>query len=683
MVIQGLFLTTNMFKIPSNNRFNQTNESDLFGNIEYTKNINFDELGYLKLSPRCISLLNSEDDTNFNLPISLGRVSFGDVYIATAENPYILDISDSNCSLIEDTDNGDDSPPNLTFDSHGKWWISRWHVTTDTALFYKTVSNGDWTDTSVSLTTGKTHPIELFEKANTLMVGNGNSVKQLDTSYSTGSLAQLTISSDYEITHLAYNNNYIAIGTKLSDTVDGQNKDASLFIWDGSASSANEAHKVGSDMVVGLAPYKSSFVILTRKGELKYFNGGGFDVIASFPVYFKNLIWGDFINRQAYGDTIIVEGDRIYINIKSQILDDNLKNYCEQMPGGIWCYDPKIGLYHRYSGSISQGTFLYVQSSGVNTTTNTATVYSISSYPTSPTIPETGNPVKVLTTTIGGLTQGEIYYLIKASSTEFKIASTKENALALIPIDLTSTGSNSLFLAIDEKDFGQSLTGRSGGMGFFGHKTFAYENILFGGDYIEEGGSQYSFLNMSVSKFKNIGYIITSKLNSSEIEDNILKGYIKYRPLKSTDIIEIKYKNKDYINIPVVASCTATSSTVLTTTDNIADAYAFSDDLECEIIMGAGSGQMVKVSSITYNTGTYTITLESALDGVSASDLLDIKLDNWTSIITIDTDSSPDNWQEFSIAKNSKWIKFKVVLNGSDITIEELQILNKTQIKSV
>lgn len=679
MEIQGLFLITNMPKIPNNNRFNQTNQSDLFGNIEYTKNINFDELGYMKLSPRCVSLLNSEDDTNFNLPVAIGRVSFGDFYVATAENPYILDISDSNCSLIEDTDNGNDTPPNLTFDSHGKWWVNRWHVTTDTALFYKTVSNGDWTDTSVSLTSGKVHPIEAFEKANTLMVGNGNAVKQLNTSYATTSLAQLTISSDYEVTQLAYNNNYLAIGTKLSDTAEGQNKEASLFIWDGSASSANEAHKVGSDMIVGLAPYKSSFVILTRKGELKYFNGGGFDNIASFPVYFKNLIWGDFINRQAFGDNIVVEGDRIYINIKSEILDDNLKTYSEQMPGGIWCYDPQIGLYHRYSGSISQGTVLYVQSSGVDTSLDKMTVYTTSSYPTSPTIPITGSPVKVLSTTIGGLKQGEIYYIIKSSSTEFKLATTKENAIALIPINLTSTGGNSLFLTVDEKDFGQALTERTGGIGFFGHKTFAYENLIFGGDYIEEGGSQYSYLNMSVAKFRNIGYAVTKKIQSSKITDILQKIFTKYRPLKSDDIITIKYKEKDYIGFPEIASCTATSNTILTTTTYIPYADAYTEEMECEVIQGAGSGQMVKITSIEESGGTYTITLDEELVGVDASDTLVIKIDTWKALGTI-TSSDDSNWKELSYdGKESKFVKYKIVLDGSDITVEEFSAVNTTQ----
>lgn len=676
-----------MYKIPKSDthKFSQTNQSDLFGNIHYTKNINFDEDGYLKLSPRTLSIINSEDDTDFNLATSFGRYSEGDVYIATTENPFILDIADGTTTLIKDTDSGDDTPPTMATGTRGRWWQSKWHITTNTKLYYKTVSNGDWTDTGITaLTTGITHPLCVFEKSNTLLVGNGNTVRQLDTSYATTSLAQLTISSDYEIVDIVYNNNQACIITRLSSTTEGQGKEAGVFIWDGSASSANYMYGCGADALIAVVPYKSSFAMITRTGQILYYNGGGFDELASFPVFFKDIEWGNFLNALGRGDMMKVDGNIIYININNSITTNDLGTYEESMIGGVWVYDPNVGLYHRYSPSVSEMTILSCEQAGVNTTTNTITVYNSFSYPTSPTIPTTGNPVKVISSTIGGLVAGEIYYIIKASTTTFKLASSYANAIAMTPVDLTSTGgAYSYFMTMELKDYGQSKATTAGGIGLFGGKAYSYENILFGSSLKDtNSSSDYQHLNISVAGFKNIGYAIIPKLLSDGVEDNIIKGYIKYRPLKSTDTIEIKYKNKEYLGLPDIADCTATSSTVLTTTSLISEADTFTGELECEVISGAGAGQMVKVSSITESGGTYTITLETALEGVSTSDLLSVKLDNWTTLITI-TNNDTDNWKEFSLAKNSKWTKLKVVLAGSDVTIEELQVLNRPHLKSV
>lgn len=676
-----------MYIIPDKDthKFSQTNQSDLFGNISISKSVNFDEEGYLKLSSRSVSLINSETDTNFNISTGFGRVSTGTFYIATTENPYILALADGTSSLIQDTDSGGVAAPTLSFDTYGKWWEAKWHVTTATALFYKTVSNGDWTNTGISaLTSGKAHPIESFEKANTLMVGNGNTVRQYNTSYATTSLAQLTINSDYEIISMTYNNNFLGIATRLSDTVTGENKEAQFLTWDGSASSPNASYSVGSDSILGMIAYKSSFVILTRDGQLKYFNGGGFDTLASFPAYFKRLDWGTFISQITYGDTLKVDGDNIYINVLSTATDNDLNTYNESQLGGIWCYDPQIGLYHRQAPSISQMTIFAVEQAGVNTTSNTFTVYSGFSLPASVTLPETGNPIRAIQTTIGGLTQGDMYYIIKSSATTFKLASSYANAIALTPIDITSTGGSfSNFATINVKDFGISRNPRTGGISIFGSKAYVYDDVIFGGEYYDtNSASQYAHLNISVPEFKNIGYFVTTKIASPVIEDNVTKLFAKYRPLKTDDKIIIKYKNKEIVGLPSYADCTATSNTVLTTTSNISKAYGYTGDLECEILSGAGAGQMSKVTSITENAGTYTVTIEDEMIGVSASDSLYIKLDNWSYLYTIDS-TNPEDWQEIPLAKVSKWTKFKVILEGSGVTIEELQIINNNYISSV
>lgn len=668
-----------MIKIPSVGKFNQPNNSDLFGNIWYSKNLNFDEEGYLKLSDRAVSLISSKVDTEFNIPTALGRYSGGDFFIAAVEHPYILSIADSGGSIAQDTDSDGDAAPDMSFSTTGIWFNNKWNITTSTKLYTKAISTGNWTDQSVSLTTGVSHPLCAFEKAGTILVGNANEVKQFDTSYAAGTLAQLTISAGYEVIGIAYNNNQAGIITRLASTVEGQNKEAGFFLWDGSESSANSMYAVGSDACVAIAPYKSSFVIITRTGELLYFNGGGFDKLASFPTYFNDVIWGDLLNRDMYGDSIKVDGDVIYINISNDITDENKKTFSETMLGGIWCYDPVIGLYHKISPSNSQAVMMSVAAEDINTTTGTFTT----SFLIGSTVPDTGTPVKILNTTNGGgITEGKMYWIIKVSSNAFKLASTKANAIALIPLTITAA-SNTTLMGLALKDYGATKVERMGAVALMGTKQYAYSDFIFGGEvYDTNSTSNYGHLNITVADFKNIGYFITPKIASQNVEDNFQKLFIKYRPLDTDDKIIIKYKDKEYIDLPEQGSCTVVSSTSFTTTDDLYQSYIATTDLECEIVSGSGAGQMSKVASITYLTGTYTVTVEDEIDGWVAADRCYVKIDNWKTMDTI-TSADSQNWKEIPITTNSKWLKVKVVLEGSAIAIEELQIITQPHIPSV
>lgn len=664
-----------MIKIPSTNKkYSQTNKSDLLGNIWYTKNINFDEEGYIKLSPRAISLLTEQTDGNLGLPVSFGRVSEGEFNISTLDREFSLTIGDFTGAINITTDGGS-GVPSLSSYTYGLWFNKLWHVTTSTKLWYKTQSSGAWTDSGISLTSGVSHPLCGFEKSGTLLVGNGNAIKQIDTSYSVGSYSQLTISSDYEIIGIAYNNNQAAIATRLASTVEGENKEAGLFIWDGSESSANAMYKVGSDACLAVFPYKSSFVVLTRSGQLKYFNGGGFEDLASFPVYYKDVVWGDFINKLSYGDNIKVDGDLIYININSTINGLGY-DFIEEMSGGIWVYDPSIGLYHRTSPSISETTAIYSRAEDFDLTNNKISVYT---YDIGSSMPETGNPVVCLSSGSTDFVYGNVYWIIKSSPTQYKLATSKENALSMIGIDLTNSGIVE-FLTINLKDYSQSFTGKSGGISFFGSKAYSHDDFIFGSEtYDYNSTTKYDNLNITIPQLRNIGYYITPKISSSVIEDSYKNIFNKFKPLNKDSSIIIKYKTKEYLGLPTIADCSVISSTVITTTEDISKAYnlfsTIGEDIECEIIAGSGGGQMSKVSSITYDTGTYTITLEDIIDGFASGDKCTIKLDNWTTIGTA-TNSDTMNWKENTISSKSKWIKFKVILDGYDITMEELQINN-------
>lgn len=675
-------------KIPQQAQFSQANRSDLFGNLWYTKSVNLDEEGYLKLSNRAVSILSQDDDSNLGLPLSWGRNGTSSFLLATSTNPYKI-VVDENTGInnSQDTDSGN---PGLFINSRGKWWQNRWHVTTQTSVFSKTGTT--WTDRAVALTTGKIHAFEVFRNKVSACITNGNTVILIDTSY--GVTTTLTLPTDYEAIGLSYSNNKMAIITRLSSTASSQNQEAYFFVWDGASTAANQGFGIGSDVILAITPYKSSWVILTRTGELKYFNGGGFETLVQLPYDYYSLDLGDSVNLDLNGDVLQVEGDLIYLNMNNNLnsFGDNLEIYLENFPAGILCYDPNVGLYHRYAPSISKMKTAAVLTANVNTSTGTMTI-------ALPNIPQTGNPVMQLssnTVPVSPLKVGIIYYVIRVSPTQFKLASTKQNAMDGINITLATQGDTSnVFAFLDLVDYGQSQNpARTGGVALTSKRTKFADHLVFGGDYLDASTSDEKLtVNMTVNAFPNIGYAVTSKILSNEIEDNITKVFIKHRPLKTYDKIVLKYKNKDILGLPVTSPqnntnlyCTWVNSTTFTTSINLALAKTYLEDttngtneVECEIVNGAAAGQMSQIVSITLNSGVYTVVLSDQLDGAISGNISNILVNNWHLLGTIES-TDLNGWKEFPMAKASKWVRFKLELRGSQTTIEEFQSINNTQL---
>ena len=686
-----------MIKIPNTEKkFSQPNTSDLFGNIFYTKNMNFDEAGYVKLSSRSVSIINQDDDADFNLPVSFGRkdsgfwnvVTSGDLSVSS--KPFEVFISETALSAAED--NGA-NVPTLANESRGEWWRNKWHVSTTSNVVYKDEGSGnDWTvvSPSLALTANKVHDLEVFRSKNTLCVTNGNSVVQLNTSYA--STTNLTLPSDFEAVGLSYNNNRLAIITKISTGSLGQNQEAYLFIWDGATTSANQGFSMGTDMIIAITPYKSSWVILTRTGEIKYFNGGGFDLLSTLPLYYLNRTWGNSNDLEAWGNVLQVDGEIIYINVNSKVNPFGIKGeeYISNSPGGVLCYDAKVGLYHRYSPSISPAGMVTVLLAGVNVTTDILTA-------NAGTIQKTGSPVKYLssrTTKIGGLKTGTIYYSIRHTSTTFSLAETYADAVAGNKINLTSTGAaTNYFMFVLVRDYGASRMRRTGGIGVAELPTHAIDNLVMGSELYEyDAAGTLEHMNFVVSGFKNIGYIVSAKITSQGVEDNTKKLFLKYRPLKAGEKIVVKMKDRNILGIPVTTpqdtvQCAWTDNNTFTTTADLSEVESFINndggECECEIIAGAGAGQMAQISSISVLNGTYTVNLAEEMDGAESGYICDILIENWKKLGEIN-DTETNGWEEFPIATSSKWVMFKVEFRGDeDLTLEELQIINTIQLAAV
>lgn len=669
-----------MFRLPQNGQWKQPNSSDVIGSAWYTKSIDFDEQGYARLSQRSVSLGSELTDSNVDLPIAFGRKTGGEYLIASADEPLILNFSETSVSLVQDTDTGN---PDGTFNTGGAWFQDRWHVTTASAMRYK--SGSTWTDTGVSLTTGVPHPVEVFRNRNTICVGNGNVVKQYTTAYAAST--DLTIPSGFEVLGLDHSGNRMGVITRISSTVSGQNQEAYFFIWDGASTSAGVGYPVGSDAIYAIAAYRGSWVLLARTGELLFWNGGGFQTLAALPFHYqRNLHWGSSFDRQIYGNALLVDGERIYVNVNAEMSPfGRNEEYVQDCPTGVLCYDPKVGLYHRYSPSVSVASLLNVPQANVSTSTDRLTA-------SAGTIPATGNPVKYVSsaaTQIGGLTIGTVYYVIRHSSTVFQLATSKANAEAGTAVDLTSTGAaNNYFLAIDVVDYGASRANRTGALADVGISNFVADHLVFGGEYYDvSSSSEYGTVCATVEGFENRGVIRTPWLRSSNVEDVHQGVTVKHGPLGTLDSIVVKAKTEKVRGLPVTTpqgsrTCTWTSSTVFTTTADISAAKTYLDaggSLEVEITSGAGAGTFVQVASITESSGTYTVTVDEAVVGAASGRYSDVVIDNWLELDTF-TSATDKGWFHCALTRQGKEVKYSLELRGVGTTVEEVQALTAPNI---
>lgn len=666
--------------IPNENNWIQVNGSDIEGSVDYSRNINLDDRGYVKLSNRLVAIKSENGDTNFDLPVSYGYSSASSFFITTTDQPYTLTY-DGQITVAEDVVANN---PSGSIYGDGISWQDRWYVTGSSSFTYKAYSGGAWTSVTLSpaLTSSNPHPMCVFENRQTLVIGNVNEVKQIDTSHA--DTTNLTLPAGQQVSRIVYNRNLVAITTQstYSDvTVPGY-----FYIWDGSTTTANLGIPFGSCQDIGLIAYGASFVILNSIGQLLEYNGSGFNVLGNLPIYYDDNAYGT--NKQTRGRTMSVRGDNIYINIPTNSSGSSFRNargerYDEKSPSGIWCYNPKYGLYQTYSNSSALAFTKTFGTSGVDTATDIITVTA--------TVPPTGTPCKYYDgggTILAGLNIRITYYVIKLSSTTFKLATTKTNALASTAINLTGTGS--AFQSVTffpEYDFGQSSSTRTGGItsliDIYKTTSNIGNNFLSAADLQDTTLTDYATMSMGIDDIENRGFIVTPKIYSEGVTDMFQSVYIYFdKPVKDIDKIVLKYRNSDFaaVNQPAYINrqtpvCTWTSSTVFTTTDDFSTVVA---GYEVDIVSGSGAGQMAHISSITESSGTYTVTLDEAILGITANDSSYVSINNWTKLGVITyTDSNPNNFKEFTIGKPSTWIQFKVEMRGVDIRVHKLDVIKK------
>jgi hypothetical protein len=652
----------------------QENRGANSGTIYQSRNISLDVDGYIKLADATYAVMTTDDDAS---------LVYADAILASNALIFVnsQEVFSGTLGVAAFTNRTADTNKSTPGVEDDVVYFNETEVVSDADVIkYRSASTTWTTIASTSLTAGATTPTAMcvFEAENSLAIGKNNTVIFVNTSW-TVNATRLTLPNEYQVSSMASRGSNLYIGTRSKS-----GREAKMFVIATIQAAADAAYGVGTHEISSLVPFKSSVVCVNSLGQLLRFTGGGFEELAVLPIYATKFDWGDASDDYATvaNRSLSVDGDLIYVNLSSYVDSEKYK----LLPGfhsGVWCYDSTNGsFYHRFSPSYTRIQTISGSNVTVNSTDDNFTL-------TSGNLNEcvTGMPVMYRDTggTIPELEESTVYYMIKSSSTVFKLATTYTNALAGTAINLTGTGNTAnVYYVFKTNDYG---------FAFYGNRMSAtvLNNQLYDSRYAgrvcltadvfakQDNTTVKTVINAISQYLPNRGYFVTPKLNSSELEDIYNSITIKYAPLKTDDSIIIKYKDRERIDYPKSSvyqddsstwDCTWTSTTTFTTTRNLSDLVVGD---EVEFIAGVGSGHIAHVTTIAVNAGTYTITIDDAFTYAASGDKVYAVFDNWTKLKTITSATqTTTDYITIPLTRKSKFLQLKVEMRGVDVTVEEL-----------
>jgi len=666
-----------MIKIPNTNKeWAYSTESDLMGNVVNCHNITFDKKGYATLNSKMGEITG--DDTNIDTVNSF-VLNGSSIHAVTSD---LVHESTPSLSLVTPIFARKAGALAAGASANGLFWKTKTHYATLTKVL-------TWDGTSsaeviTGLTSLNYHPICVYEYANSIVVGNGNEVHIYSDSYVKDTTNILTIPSIYTVVWIKIFQNNIYIGT-----VCNTNENAKVFVWNGTGTRAQSAWDSGGVWSFAGEIYQSSVAQINSRGQLMLFTGSGFKELAALPVYFTQQMWRDtngFIGGKVLIDGMKVDGDNIFMNIDCEVTVSDYENskmsprYIPEQPSGIWCYDPKVGLYP--FALLSADPIQDIAIASVDTATDTITV-SAHTF-------KTGDKVRYTHTgtVIGGLVNIKNYFIIKVSATEFKLAETYDLATAGTAINLTSTGTNGRVMGYTHKDFGCANINRGGAIGLQ-KEIQSVPNSIYS-RYLTTAGYTYKTdLNVrnsicSLQKNENRGSLTTPKIHSSAIQDGLRMLNVKYNGLvDGNDKLILKYRSGERVGMPYCTLNTPSDVITWSSTDTFSvtsnDFGAVRVGDEVFILSGAGSGYTVHISLITPSGTTYTVVVDEAIPSIVNNDKSHIIIRDFTKVVTVTNthELADKGYVQYPIGEVSKWFQFKFELRGEGVQIEEIALDNK------
>ncbi len=651
-----------VIKIPNERKWSITNSGDVFGSLFSCYNVHFDEEGYASIAPKTVSLYS-------NVVADGGDADFGDVVaIVNFDNGYYIVTDDGVFSLESNLDFSEiASSPSTAENSDAVVWQGRLYVSSTTNLSYYTGSA--WTNSLKATTSGKPHPMAVmgnFSGGHLAIAAGGNTVLRLDTSHNT--VVTMTINADYEIQCLKYYQNNLYIGTR---SINGS--EAKVFVWNGSGTSPQAEYSVAANWVYALEEYMSSVVAATSEGQILRFTGGGFDTLANFPVYHSPYRWeqGSGFTGKIQRRGMIANGDLLYININgtvSRTMSVGTDTFTEafhlpNQPSGVWCFDPKVGLYCRH----------------LHTTDSIATIVPSSVSDSVLTLPSairatTGEPIYIQndSANLTGVDDDTTYYVIRLTSTTIQLAVTSADALAGNAITLGGTVTDVSVKVVKYEQYGERWGNHDVGAICFAELDGINPRIfpeMFNTTILWGFGSSATERHLnSLSTASNIGNIITNKIWSSEVLDSFQKMFLKYSGLYlESEKIVIKKRTKNIFGLPtqVVEGAFSTASILGSDAPYLSQVESGHN---INILKGNGAGQSVTIEEVDDSEFILTETLPN----VASPDVVQFTVDNFELVEEISDD---ETFSEISLGDESSWLQMMLELRGRHVKIEELQLV--------
>lgn len=171
-------------------------------------------------------------------------------------------------------------------------------------------------------------------------------------------------------------------------------------------------------------------------------------------------------------------------------------------------------------------------------------------------------------------------------------------------------------------DFGQNQISRIGALESMQIPTSSnVDGTLLAGATVYTNASSTTsgiFNDNSLDTIQKKGYIVSDWIDSDGVDEEWERLWPTFRKLlDSGDRIVAKYRI--YKADPTYFDLTWTSTTTFTTTTNLTAYWTTGQAFggEVEILRGTGSGSCAHITSIVNNAGTYTVTLDTVITGVT------------------------------------------------------------------
>ena len=351
-----------MIKFPQIN-WKQTNLSDILGSLWASFNLDLtDNLGVTKVSPR--TLLINDDTTNMGIPAAFEFFD-GEWWMVSTSRIFEND-GDTDSAFTDDNSSG----ALTTYDSDYsdlELFNGDLYATADTTLQKKESAAGAWGANLLTLGTATIHLLLAFGARLyvTDLTSRVHSLSTADVAASPDAVDANTVSNTLQlalyggsdkntITCMKATTQYIWLGT-LNRSQAGKGR---VYYWDGAQPSPNGFVELDSIGVVAMVIKDDVPWIVDANGALLKWNGGTFEEVARLP-YDKRKFLGlpfdiDNTDRFIHPNGIAMIDNRINMLVRNEYRDSTT-SVSENLPSGIWEYDPNIGLYHKMS--LSYRTF--------------------------------------------------------------------------------------------------------------------------------------------------------------------------------------------------------------------------------------------------------------------------------------------------------------------------------------